>query len=139
MNPSLGQLVLAIHLAVIAFNIGGLIAIPLGAVLGWRWVRTMWWRVLHLGSLAVTALQALLGRACFLTDWQNGLTGGGAHDPLLMRWVNAAIYWPLPMWVFTTSYVAVFVYVTALWWLVRPQRRIVRKGRSGGRAGDEGF
>ncbi len=125
MNPLLGQLVLATHLAVIAFNIAGLVVIPLGAALGWRWVRVMWWRVLHLASLAATALQALLGRACILTEWQDGLTGGGAHDPLVMRWVNSMIYWPLPMWVFTAAYVAVFAYVVALWWFVRPRWRIL--------------
>jgi len=116
----LGQLVLAVHLAVIAFNVFGLVAIPLGGALGWRWVRILWWRALHLGSLALVALQAVLGRACFLTDWQDTLSGGGAHDPLIMRWVNALIYWPLPMWAFTAGYVAVFAYVAALWWFVRP-------------------
>ena len=35
MNAALGQLVLAIHLAVIAFNVVGLAAIPLGAALKW--------------------------------------------------------------------------------------------------------
>ena len=42
MNPVLGQLVLAVHLVVIAFNIAGLIVVPLGAALGWRWVRVLW-------------------------------------------------------------------------------------------------
>ena len=120
MSLLLGQLVLAVHLAVIAFNITGLVVIPLGAALGWRWVRIRWWRLLHLASLAVVAVQALFGRACFLTDWQGGLTGGGVQDPLIMRWVNSLIYWPLPMWAFTAAYLAVFAYVTALWWLVRP-------------------
>jgi hypothetical protein len=122
---NLGLLVLAVHLAVIAFNVFGLVAIPLGAALGWGWVRVFWWRALHLASLAVVALQALLGRACFLTDWQDALTGGGARDPLIMRWVNSLIYWPLPAWVFAAAYVAVFAYVLALWWFVRPQRRII--------------
>ena len=120
MNPFLGQLVLALHLVVIAFNVFGLIAIPLGAARGWRWVRIRWWRLLHLASLAVVALQAVLGRACFLTDWQVGLTGGGAQDPLIMRWVNGLIYWPLPMWAFSAAYLAVFAYVVALWWFVAP-------------------
>lgn len=122
MNPILGQLILAIHLLVIAFNIAGLVVIPLGAALGWRWVRILWWRLLHLGSLAVVAGQAALGRACFLTDWQDGLTGGGGHDPLIMRWVNSVIYWPLPMWAFTAGYLAVFGYVIALWVFVPPRR-----------------
>lgn len=127
MNP--GQLVLAAHLAVIAFNIGGLVVVPLGAILHWRWVRILWWRALHLASLAAVALQATLGRACFLTDWQDALTGGGAHDPLIMRWVNGVIYWPLPMWAFTAGYLAVLAYAVALWWFVRPTRRSPTAGR----------
>jgi len=130
MNAALGQLVLAVHLAVIAFNVAGLVVIPLGAALGWRWVRIRWWRLLHLATLAVVALQAMLGRACFLTYWQDDLTGGGTRDPLIMRWVNHAIYWPLPAWAFAAAYVAVFVYVAALWWLAPPNRRIIGERRS---------
>jgi hypothetical protein len=42
-----------------------------------------------------------------------------------MRFVNSLIYWPLPMWVFTAIYLALFTLVIALWWLVRPERRII--------------
>jgi hypothetical protein len=127
MNAALGQAVLAIHLVVIAFNVFGLVAIPLGAWRGWAWVRIRWWRVLHLASLAVVALQAAFGRACFLTLWQSGLTGG-AEQPLIMRWVNSVIYWPLPMWVFTAAYVAIFAYVLGLWIWVRPRVRRAAPG-----------
>lgn len=122
MNPILGQAVLAAHLGVIAFNLLGLIAIPLGAAFGWDWVRVRWWRVLHLASLAVVAAQAVLGRACFLTIWQDSLTAGGHADPLIMRWVNSVIYWPLPIWAFTAAYLVVFAYVLALWWWVPPRK-----------------
>ncbi len=121
MHPLLGQAILAVHVAVIAFNVAGLVVIPLGASLGWGFVRIRWLRLLHLGSLAVVALQAVFGRACFLTVWQSDLTGGGHEDPLIMRLVNSVIFWPLPMWVFTAVYVAVFAYVVALWWWVRPK------------------
>ena len=126
MSAALGQLVLAVHILVIAFNVAGLLLIPVGAARGWRLVRWRWLRLAHLASLAVVAAQAALGRACFLTDWQGALTGGGDQDPLIMRWVNSVIFWPLPMWVFTALYVAVFAYVVALWWWVPPERRIVR-------------
>ena len=123
MNTELGQLVLALHLAVIAFNVAGLVLIPLGGALRWRWVRIRWWRLLHLASLGVVALQAVAGRACFLTDWQDALTGAGERDPMIMRWVNGLIYWPLPIWAFAAGYVAVFAYVVALWRAVPPRRR----------------
>ena len=121
MHPLLGQLILALHLGVIAFNVAGLVVIPLGAKLGWGFVRIRWLRLLHLASLAVVALQSALGRACFLTIWQSQASGGG-EEPLIMRWVNSVIFWPLPIWAFTALYLAVFAYVVALWWWVRPSR-----------------
>ena len=44
------------------------------------------------------------------------------QDPLIMRWVNSLIYWPLPVWAFSAAYLALFVYVAALWRLVPPRR-----------------
>ena len=114
--------ILAVHLAIILFNLFGLVAVPLGAWRGWRWVHRPVWRMLHLASLAVVALQALLGRACFLTLWQ-AAAEGGSREPLVMRWVNALIYWPLPLWVFTLAYVAILLYALALLWLVPLRRR----------------
>jgi len=115
---ALAQAILAVHLGVIAFNVLGLAAIPLGAALGWRWVRVRWWRLAHLASWAVVAVQAVLGRACFLTLWQDELTGAQAHPPLIERWVENAIYWPLPIWAFAAIYLALFALVAAMWWLV---------------------
>lgn len=119
-SERLAAWVLTVHLAVIGFNLFGLVAIPLGAARGWSFVRVRWWRALHLASLAVVALQALSGRACFLTLWQDDLSGAG-QGPLIMRFVNGLIYWPLPIWVFTAIYVAVLAYVLALWKLVPPR------------------
>jgi hypothetical protein len=121
MNAALAQTVLAAHLGVIAFNVLGLIAIPVGAALRWRWVRIRWWRLLHLATWTVVAVQALLGRACFLTIWQDRLTGA-TPEPLIERWVNGLIYWPLPIWVFGAMYLALFAAVIALWRIVPPGR-----------------
>ena len=122
--------VLAAHLVVIAFNVFGIVVIPLGGWLGWEFVRIRWWRALHVASLAVVALQATLGRACFLTLWQGDLSGVETETPLIMGWVNSVIYWPLPMWVFPALYVAVFAYVLALWRYVPPRRRGVSRPSS---------
>lgn len=122
----LAEAILALHLVVIAFNVAGLIVIPVGAWRGWRLVRIVWLRLLHLALLAVVAGQALAGRACFLTLWQDELTRRAAA-PLVMRVVDGFIYWDLPMWVFTAIYVAVFLYVVALSLLVRFGRRRTRR------------
>jgi hypothetical protein len=120
----LASAVLALHLGVIAFNLFGLVAIPLGGWYRWRFVRIIWWRALHLAALAVVALQALFGRACFLTLWQDALAGAASPTPLIVRWVNRLIYWPLPLWVFAAMYAAVFAYALALWFLVPPGRTL---------------
>ncbi len=113
-------MMLAAHLAIILFNIFGLIVVPIGAVCGWRFVRIGWWRVLHIMLLAAVALQAVLGRACILTLWQAALTGAADREPLIAYWVDRLIYWPLPIWVFAIVYVLVFGYALALFWLVPP-------------------
>ena len=115
----LAEAILAAHVAIILFNVFGLIAVPLGAFCGWRFVRIRWWRVLHLVLLAAVAAQAVVGRACFLTLWQAAITGAtGSPTPLIMGWVNRVIYWPLPIWVFAALYLLVFGYALALLWLV---------------------
>ncbi|MGS1117736.1 DUF2784 domain-containing protein [Castellaniella sp. UC4442_H9] len=112
--------ILALHLAVIAFNAAGCILVPVGALRGWRWVRVFWWRMAHLASLAIVALQALLGRVCFLTTWQADLSGSGRTQPLIAGWINHLFYLPLPLWVFSAAYVVMFAYVVGLWVWVRP-------------------
>ena len=81
------------------------------------------------GSLALKpdALQALLGRACFLTLWQDSLAQNagepGSQAPFIQRWVSEVIFWPLPVWFFALLYVAVWIYAMLLWRLVPPRRR----------------
>ena len=131
MTPSiltaLALAVLAVHVAVIAFNVFGLIVIPLGAWRGWAFVRGFGWRALHLALLFVVALQALFGRACFLTLWQATLEQNAgqaaSREPLIARWVDSVIFWNLPIWFFAALYVAVLVYAIALWRWVPPTRR----------------
>jgi hypothetical protein len=121
----LASAVLWIHLGVVAFAVFGLVAIPVGSWAGWRGVRVRWWRALHLAVLGVVALQALLGRACFLTLWQSELLRqagrAASEEPLLEAWVRKAVFWPLPLWFFAAMYVAVCLYALLLWHLVPPR------------------
>ena len=120
----LAGLILALHLGIVLFNLGGLILIPLGAARGWAFVHAPVWRLLHVASWIVVAVQAVLGRACFLTLWQAAAEGAGTEpEPLIMRWVNAILYWPLPLWVFAVLYLLAFGYVLLLLKLVPIRRR----------------
>ena len=77
----LGEAILAAHVAIIGFNLFGLIVIPIGAWLQWSFVRGRIWRLLHLASLGAVALQAGLGQACFLTVWEADVVGDPSHAP----------------------------------------------------------
>jgi uncharacterized membrane protein len=133
MSPStahvLADTVLVLHAGVVIFNIFWMIAVPVGAWLGWRFVRTFGWRIAHIASLAVVAIQPLLGRYCFLTLAQEALdaqavAGGGAPAPnLIERVATVIVFWPLPPWIFVYLYVAAFLWTAALWWLVPPLRK----------------
>ncbi|MFI4974943.1 MAG: DUF2784 domain-containing protein [Caulobacterales bacterium] len=132
-NPEvqLAGAVLMAHLAVIAFNVFGLAAIPIGGWLKWRFVRVRWWRLLHLGSMAAVAVQAVAGRSCFLTVLEDRLAGqDAASTPLIMGLVNRVIFWPLPLWAFSSLYVLLFLYVIILFWLVPLDRRTPAAGKA---------
>lgn len=119
----LAHAILVVHLAVIAFNIFGLVAIPLGAWRGWAFVRYPVWRLLHLGSLAVVAVQAAFGQACFLTIWHANIVGETAETPLIMGRVNDLILCPLPIEAFAVAYALVLIHALALFRLVPIRRR----------------
>ena len=126
----LAHIVLTLHVAVIAFNVLGLVAVPLGAWRGWAWVRIRWWRVLHLAALSLVALQALLGDDCFLTAWESDLLRNAGRQgyaaPFIQTWVERLIYCNLPMAFFTTLYLLVWLYVLLLWHWVPPARKTLR-------------
>jgi Protein of Unknown function (DUF2784) len=118
----LATTVLMAHSAIILFNLFGLVAIPLGSWRRWRFVRAPVWRYLHVLALAAVAVQAALGRACFLTIWQEALTDGSQESqPLIARMVDALIYWPIPIWAFGVCYILIFTYALVLLWLVPPR------------------
>jgi hypothetical protein len=121
LTVDLAEAILALHVGIILFNVFGLVAVPVGAWRSWRFVRVAWWRLLHVGALTAVAVQAVVGRACLLTIWQDALRGvAGNVTPLIMGWVDQVVYWPLPLWFFALLYVAVWVYAVVLLWVVPP-------------------
>jgi len=69
----LADLVVTLHFAVVAFALGGAIAIVLGGTFRWEWVRRPVFRLPHLTVTTIVAVQALLDVTCFLTDWEKDL------------------------------------------------------------------
>ena len=102
--PLVADALLVLHFAIVAFIVGGLILVWIGAAAGWGWVRNPWFRYAHLGAIVFVAGEAVLGYACPLTIWEDMLRGGVRPESFIGRWVYRLLYYRAPQWVFTTAY-----------------------------------
>ena len=122
-SHAIADVVLVVHFAFVAFVVGGLAAIWIGAAAGWRWVRGFRFRVIHLAAICFVAAEALLGVVCPLTLWEDALRGRESESGFIARWIHAVMFYQLPPWVFTTSYVAFAVIVALTFRFVPPAKR----------------
>jgi hypothetical protein len=119
----LADLVLAIHFCFAGFITAGFLLIPLGAALGWRWVRHRRLRLVHAGAIAFVAFESLVGIACPLTVWEDMLRGGTSGEAgFIGHWLGRLLYWDFAPWVFTLSYVALALLAVWLWRAVPPDQ-----------------
>jgi hypothetical protein len=103
------DVIVAVHVIYVAFVILGELAILVGALLHWNWVRNRWLRLMHLAAILIVAGEALLHIDCPLTVWENQLrqlAGQTVADGTFIgRCMHGLLFYQLPPWVFTTSYV----------------------------------
>lgn len=128
MSPSLyrmaADLVLVAHAAFIGFVVFGLVAILMGGVRGWRWVRRPGFRWAHLAGIGVVVLQAWLGIVCPLTTlemhWRAAAGDSTYGGTFIAHWLQRLVFFEAPLWVFASAYTAFGALVALSWWLVRP-------------------
>jgi len=122
---ALADLVVAVHAAYVAFVVGGLGVVVLGAALGWGWIRNRWFRLLHLAAIVLVALEALADVPCPLTVWEmqlRSLAGQDVTEATFMgRCLHELIFFDFAPWVFTVTYVAFALVVLATLFLVPPR------------------
>lgn len=120
----LADLVLVLHLAVVAFLVGGLGCVICGNLLGWRWVNRLWLRVAHLSAIAIVVTEAWIGAACPLTTlevWLRARAGAATyHGSFIAHWVQRILYYDAPPWVFALCYSIFGLLVVAAWALFPP-------------------
>ena len=117
----LADVVLAVHVAIVIFITAALPLIWIGAALRWRWIRIGWLRALHLGAIGFVALESLAGIACPLTVCEALLRHRQPPQGLIQQWIERALYYDLPAWVFTLAYTAFALAVALTWWIVPPR------------------
>ena len=105
----LADLIVFFHAAYVAFVVFGLLAILLGSVLRWQWIRNPWFRVIHLLMIAVVAVEAAFGWKCPLTDWEDQLRGLAGQpisgETFVGRLLHSVIFYNAPGWAWTVLYV----------------------------------
>lgn len=123
----LADLLVAIHVAYVAFVVVGLLLILLGTWRGWTWVRNPIFRVVHLMAILIVAGEALLDIPCPLTVWEKQLRDAAGQpttgESFIGRLLHRVIFYELPITVLTTCYVAFAALVAFSFWLVPPRWR----------------
>lgn len=127
MAGGLADAILLLHVAVVAFVVGGEALFLLGGWRGWRWVRHRGLRLLHLTLMAFIALQSWLGQLCPLTVWEQALrrsAGEATHTRgFIEHWLARLLYVEAPWWAFVAGYSAFALLVAATWRWVPPRAR----------------
>lgn len=124
----LANAVLVVHALLASFIVCGLVAIWAGAALGWNWIRQRLFRLAHLLSIVIVSMLSVLGIACPLTTLEDWLrTGSPQTQGFIQRWVSRLLYYDLPTWAFTLSYVAFGLAVLLTWWLIPPRHTLRSK------------
>jgi len=121
----LADAVVVVHAAYVAFVVGGLVAILIGAAMGWRWTRSFAFRAAHLAAIALVCVESLVGVMCPLTSLEDSMRerGGAARYPgdFVGYWAHRLIFYNFPPWMFTIAYIA-FAAVVAITFILIPPR-----------------
>jgi len=75
----LANLVVALHLAYVAFVVVMVPVIVVGGILKWKWVRNFWFRLVHFLMIGVVVLEVGVGVACPLSLWERDLRIAGGE------------------------------------------------------------
>ncbi|MBA3771633.1 MAG: DUF2784 domain-containing protein [Ramlibacter sp.] len=122
----LADAVLAMHVAVVLFVVAGLVLVIAGNLRGWRWVNRLWFRLAHLGAIAVVVAESWLAITCPLTTlemWLRAQGGGPIYSgSFISYWLQRVLYYDAPPWAFTAAYSLFGLSVLATWWCFPPGR-----------------
>jgi hypothetical protein len=117
--------ILILHVLFVVFVVGGLMAIYFGYWLSWRWVRNYWFRLSHMGTVAIVVFQSWLSMICPLTTWEMQLrhkgNGSTYEGSFVQYWLQEILYYEAPEWVFIFSYTLLGLLVVASWFIVPPR------------------
>jgi len=102
--------------------VGSVPAIWIGARLGWRFVRNIRFRLVHLGAILFVSLESLAGMVCPLTLLEDSLRRTPADTSFIQRWLHRILFYDVPEGVLTVLYVMFAILVAVTFKFVPPSR-----------------
>ena len=125
-NSFLADIVVILHGAYVAFVLFGLVAVFVGFLLRWGWVRNIWFRLIHLAMILIVAFEALMGILCPLTTLENYLRNQAGETvrsgSFMGQAVHELLFYEAPPWLFTCGYCAFAALVLSTFVIVPPKR-----------------
>lgn len=114
----LADVVLGVHFAFAGFVVLGLAAIWIGRAFRRKFVHNPWFRLAHLGAMAVVVAQVLGGVTCPLTIWESRLRilageQGPYRTTCMRHWAEYFFYYSFSQSVFTIIYIVFFALMLA--------------------------
>jgi len=131
MAAVLADLILILHVAFVVFVVGGLFLIWVGWKLRWKWVRNLWFRLVHLLAIGMVVAQAWLGIICPLTTWEMSLrekAGETVYEgSFIDHWLGEFLYIEAPWQAFLIAYTVFGFLVLGSLVLIPPRWRKSRE------------
>jgi hypothetical protein len=124
---TLADFILVIHFLFALFVVVSLPLIWAGAWMGLGFVRNLRFRLAHLAAILFVAGESLIGMVCPLTSLEDALRGTTTGSSFIQRWLHRILYYDLPEWVLTASYVLFALLVAFTFVIVPPSREKIRR------------
>ncbi len=119
----LADCIVVLHVGYVLFVILGLLAVLVGWLLDWHWVRWRSFRYLHLSAILIVVGEALTGITCPLTTWEDNLRKHAGEQVVdgsfVGRCFHELLFWDAPQWAFTIAY-CTFALIVALTFFLVP-------------------
>ena len=119
--------VVILHAGYVAFVVLGQLAILMGIVCRWKWIRNRRMRWLHLLAISIVVFESLLGIVCPLTTLETWLRAGAGeatyHGDFIGYWTHELLFFDATPGVFTLIYTLFGLTVLATFILAPPARR----------------
>jgi Protein of Unknown function (DUF2784) len=124
----LADVVVVAHFAYVAFVLLGLVAVLVGFLLRWEWVRNFWFRIVHLSMILIVAFEAVMGIVCPLTTLENYLRDKAGESvragSFMGQVVHDLLFFEASPWVFTCGYCAFAGLVVTTFIIIPPRRKV---------------